>query len=160
MPMQPEEMLSLFKRHREAEAARDFDAIMATFVEDCYLETVPLNLRIEGRSLARAAYEGYFTAFPDLTPHDEGFAFGEDVIVTWGMLRGTSKGAWFGVPASGRAFALHFVNVARFRAERMAGESIHFDLATLCDQTGMPLEAIRAAAQIRAQALRSTSQRR
>ena len=154
--MQREEMLNLFQQHRKAEAARDFDAIMATFVEDCYLETVPLNLRIEGRSAARAAYEGYFSAFPDLTPADEGFAFGDDVIVTWGTLRGTSKGEFLGVPASGRAFALQFVNVARFRAARMAGESIHFDLATLCDQGGLPIEKIRAAAQIRAQALRSS----
>jgi hypothetical protein len=50
---------------------------MATFVEDCHLETVALNLRIEGRTAARAAYEGYFTAFPDLTPDDVGFAFGK-----------------------------------------------------------------------------------
>jgi steroid delta-isomerase-like uncharacterized protein len=154
--MQREEMLSLFQQHRKAEAARDFDAIMATFADDCYLETVPLNLRVEGRSAARAAYEAYFTAFPDLTPDDEGFAFGDDVIVTWGTLRGTSKGEFLGVPASGRAFALQFVNVARFRTGRMAGESIHFDLATLCDQGGLPIEKIRAAAQIRAQALRSS----
>ena len=155
--MQREEMLSLFQQHRKAEAARDYDAIMATFVEDCYLETVPVNLRVEGRTAARAAYEGYFTAFPDLSPDDEGFAFGDDVIVTWGTLRGTSKGEFLGVPASGRAFALQFVNVARFRAGRMAGESIHFDLATLCDQAGLPLDKFRAAAQIRAQALRGSA---
>src|SRR5262245_3676070 len=152
--MQREEMLGLFQQHRKAEAARDFDAIMATFVEDCYLETVPLDLRIEGRDAARAAYEGYFTAFPDLTPDDEGFAYGDDVIVTWGTLRGTSKGDWLGVPPSGRAFAIRFVNVARFRSGRLAGESIHFDFATLCDQAGLPIEKLRAAAQRRAQELR------
>ena len=153
--MHRDEMLSLFKQHRKAEAARDFDAIMATFGEDCYLETVPLNLRVEGRSAARAAYEGYFTAFPDLSPDDQGFAFGDDAVVTWGTLRGTSKGEFLGVPGSGRAFALPFVNVARFRAGRMAGESIFFDLATLCDQSGLPIEKLRAAAQVRAQALRA-----
>jgi len=152
--MDREEMLSLFQQHRKAEAARDFDAIMATFVEDCYLETVPLNLRLDGRAAARAAYEGYFTAFPDLSPDDEGFAFGDDVVVTWGTLRGTSRGEWLGVPASGRTFALQFVNVARFRAGLMAGESIHFDLATLCEQGGLPIEEIRAAAKVRAQAMR------
>ena len=57
-----------------------------------------LNLRIEGRTQARAAYEGYFTAFSDLTPGDEGFAFGDDVVVTWGTLRGTNKGSFVGVP--------------------------------------------------------------
>jgi predicted ester cyclase len=110
---------------------------------------VPLNLRSE----ARAAYEGYFTAFPNLSPDDEGFAFGDDVTVTWGTLRGTSKGDWFGIPPSGRAFLLQFVNVARFRTGRMAGESIYFDLATLCNQVGLPLDRIRAAAQTRAPAL-------
>ena len=158
--MHREEMLSLFQQHRKAEAARDFDAIMATFVEDCYLETVPLKLRSDGRAAARAAYQGYFSAFPDLSPDDEGFAFGEDVVVTWGTLRGTSRGDWFGVAASGRAFALQFVNVARFRTGLMAGESIHFDLATLCEQSGLPIAEIRAAAQIRAQAMRGSASAR
>ena len=85
--MHRDEMLSLFQQHRKAEAARDFDAIMATFGPDCYLETVALNLRIEGRTQTRVAYEGYFTAFPDLTPDDQGFAFGDDALVTWGILR-------------------------------------------------------------------------
>jgi hypothetical protein len=62
--MHVDEMLSLFHQHRKAEASRDFDTIMATFVEDCYLETVALNLRIEGRT------------------DDEGLAFGDDVLVT------------------------------------------------------------------------------
>jgi ketosteroid isomerase-like protein len=69
--MTPEEMLRLFQRHRDAEAARDYDAILATFVEDCFLETHPLGLRSEGRAAARAAYEGYHTAFPDLAPDDQ-----------------------------------------------------------------------------------------
>jgi steroid delta-isomerase-like uncharacterized protein len=153
--MHRDEMLSLFHQHRKAEAARDFDAIMATFVEDCYLETVALNLRIEGRTQARAAYQGYFTAFPDLTPDDEGFAFGDDVVVTWGTLRGTSKGPFVGVPPGGGAFTVPFVNVARFRDGRMAGESIYFDLASLCDQSGLPLEKLRVAAWTRAHALRT-----
>ena len=65
-----------------------------------------------------------------------------------------------GVPAGGGAFALQFVNVARFRAGRMAGESIHFDLATLCDHGGLPIEKIRAAARIRAQALQNSERAR
>src|SRR5215510_10054388 len=96
--MQREEMLSLFQQHRTAEAARDLDAIMATFLEDCYLETVPFEIRVAGCRAARAAYEANFAAFPDLIPNDQGFAFGEDVSVTWGTLRGTSRGDWLGVP--------------------------------------------------------------
>jgi SnoaL-like polyketide cyclase len=153
--MSPDEMQRLFERHRDAEAARDYDAILATFVEDCYLETHPLGLRSEGRVAARVAYEAYFTAFPDLAPDDEGHAFGDDVMVVWGTLRGTSGGDWVGVSPSGRSFAVPFANVTPFRDRLMAGESIYFDLATLCEQAELPLNEVRAGAKARAEALRS-----
>ncbi len=43
--MDHDAMLGLFRAHRDAEAVRDLDAILATFVEDCYLDTVALGLR-------------------------------------------------------------------------------------------------------------------
>ena len=153
--MSPAEMQQLFERHRDAEAARDYDGILATFVEDCFLETHPLGLRSEGREAARVAYEGYFTAFPDLTPDDEGVAFGDDVTVVWGTLRGTSGGDWVGVPPSGGSFAVPFTNVTLFRDGLMLGESIYFDLATLCEQAWLPIDAVRAGAKERAHALRN-----
>lgn len=147
--MRPQEMEALFRAHRDAEARRDYDAILDTFARDCYLETVPLGLRSEGREAARAAYVGYFTAFPDLAPHDEGFTFGNDVMISWGHLRGTSQGEWLGVAPSGGSFSVPFTNVTTFADSRMAGESIYFDLATLCEQAGLPLAEIRAAAKAR-----------
>lgn len=148
--MDHNEILRLFHLHREAEAARDFDAILATFVEDSFLDTVALGLRSVGRAAVRAAYEGYFTAFPDLSPDDEGYAFGENAVVTWGTLRGTSGGNWLGIPPSGGTFAVQFVNVAPCQDGLMAGESIYFDLATLCEQASLPLNEIRTAAKARA----------
>jgi steroid delta-isomerase-like uncharacterized protein len=150
--MSPEAMQRLFETHRDAEAARDIDTILATFVDDCFLETHPLGLRSEGRTAVRLAYEGYFTAFPDLAPADEGVAFGEDVMVVWGTLEGTSGGEWMGVPPSGRSFAVPFSNITPFREGLMAGESIYFDLATLCEQAALPLDAVRAGARDRANA--------
>jgi hypothetical protein len=71
--MDSTEMFRLFEAHREAEAARDIDAILETFVTDCFLETIPLGLRSEGQDAVRAAYEmQFFSAFPDLAPEDEG----------------------------------------------------------------------------------------
>jgi hypothetical protein len=43
-----DEMLPLFEAHREAEAARDIDGILDTFVPDPSLQTVALGLRSEG----------------------------------------------------------------------------------------------------------------
>jgi steroid delta-isomerase-like uncharacterized protein len=136
----------LFRSHREAEAARDFDGIIGTFTDDCYLDTVPLGRRTSGRDATRAAYAAMFTAFPDLAPDDEGFAFADDVMVAWGHLRGTSMGEWLGVAPGRGSFSVPFTNVATFRDGLMVGESIYFDLASLCEQAGLPLDRLRAAA--------------
>ena len=150
--MDRSEMLRLFEAHREAEAARDIDVILETFVEDCFLETVALGLRSEGRDAVKTAYEHqFFSAFPDLAPDDEGIAVGADVVVVWGTLRGTSRGDWLGVPAGGGSFAVPFANVVPFRDGLMAGETVYFDLATLCEQAGLPLDQVRAAAAARRQ---------
>src|SRR3954447_17891601 len=144
------EMIRLFEAHREAEAARDIDAILETFAKDCFLETMPLGLRSEGKDAVRAAYEmQFFSTFPDLAPDDEGMAFAEDAIAVWGTLRGTSRGDWLGVPPGGGAFSVPFANVVPFRDGLMAGELIYFDLATLCDQAGIALQEVRAAAAAR-----------
>jgi len=147
--MTPDEMHALFQVHRDAEARRDYDAVLDTFTPDCYLATTPLGTRSQGREAARAAYVAYFTAFPDLAPVDEGFAYGDDVLVSWGQLRGTSGGEWLGIPPSGGSFSVPFTNITTFADGRMAGETISFDLATLCEQAGLPLEQVRAAAKAR-----------
>jgi len=148
--MDRDEMVRLFEAHREAEAARDIDGILKTFVPDPFLETTALGLRSEGREAVRAAYEmQFFSAFPDLAPDDEGMAVGDDNVVVWGTLRGTSRGDWLGVPPGGGAFAVPFANVVPFRDGLMHGEIIYFDLATLCEQARIPLDAVREAAAAR-----------
>ena len=73
--MTPDEMLELFRLHRDADAQRDYDTILDTFAEDCYLATAALGTRSEGRTATRAAYVAYFTTFPDCeqagVPSDE-----------------------------------------------------------------------------------------
>jgi steroid delta-isomerase-like uncharacterized protein len=145
-----QEMLAEFQRHRDAEIRRDLDAVIDTFVDDCYLETVALGTRSEGRRGTRVAYESYFMAFPDLDSDYQGFAAGDDVLVGWGVLSGTSGGEWLGLAPTGGHFAVRFTNVATFRDGRMAGESLYFDLATLCQQAGLSVDAVRAAAKAQA----------
>ena len=147
--MNHDEMHEQFMRHRDAEVRRDYDAIIDTFVEDCYIETIALGLRSEGREATRAAYMAYFTAFPDLDSDYQGFAAGDDVLVGWGVLKGSSGGEWLGIAQTGGRFAVRFTNVATFRGGQMAGESIYFDVATLCEQAGFSVDEVRAAAKVR-----------
>ena len=144
--MTPEEMLAVYRRHRAAEDARDYPAVMATLTDDCFLEHVSLGLRSEGKTDATGAYEELFGAFPDLGPVPGGLAFGEDVLVAFGDLRGTMRGPWLGLEPTGREFTVPLVNIVPFRDGLMQGERLLYDAATLCDQAGLDLSQLRAAA--------------
>ena len=144
--MDPQEMKRLYLEHREVEEARDLDAVVATFDDDCFLENVALKSRAEGRAAVRRSYEALFTAFPDLSPDSDGEAFGDDVFVTWGTVHGTMDGPWLGLQPTGKSFRCAFVNIVPFRNGKMQGEQLFFDLPALCAGAGVDLAQVLAAA--------------
>ena len=139
-------MRRLYLEHREVEEARDLDAVVATFDDDCFLENVALGTRASGRAAVRRSYEALFATFPDLAPTSIGEAFGDDVFVTWGTVQGTMAGAWLGIPPTNRSFTTAFVNVVPFRNGRMRGEKIYFDLANMCRGAGVAVDDVLARA--------------
>jgi steroid delta-isomerase-like uncharacterized protein len=146
--MERADMKRLYLEHRMVEEARDLDSVVATFDDDCFLENVALATRATGRDAVRRSYEALFATFPDLSPQSEGEAYGDDVFVTWGTVRGTMRGAWLGIPPTGRSFTCAFVNVVPFRNGRMQGEKIYFDLPAMCRGMGVAADDVidRAAA--------------
>jgi steroid delta-isomerase-like uncharacterized protein len=144
--MTPEEMKKAYDEHREVEEARDLDAVVATFADDCFLENVVLGTRAEGREAVHKSYEALFTAFPDLSPISEGFAYGDEVFVTWGTVTGTFDGPWLGIPPTGKPFTCSFSNVVPFVDGKMRGERLFFDIAGLCAQVGISSKDVLSAA--------------
>ncbi len=142
--MTREQMKAVHDRHVAAENHQDAEAAAATCHPEGFIENVALGVRFEGHAQIKLQYAALFAAFPDTELAQEGEAFGDDVLVAWGIFRGTMQGAFFGVPATGRRIAVPFVNVIPFRDGLMAGERAFFDLATLCAQAGIPLADVRA----------------
>lgn len=146
--MEPREMKRLYLEHREVEEARDLDSVIATFDDDCFLENVALGTKASGRGAVRKSYEALFATFPDLTPTSTGEAYGDEVFVTWGTVRGTMDGPWLGIEPTHRSFTCAFVNVVPFRHGKMQGERIYFDLPAMCRGAGVSTDEVvtRAAA--------------
>jgi steroid delta-isomerase-like uncharacterized protein len=140
--MEASEMRRLYLEHREVEEARDLDAVVATFDDDCFLENVALSTRASGRDAVRKSYEALFATFPDLSPTSVGEAYGDDVFVTWGTVRGTMDGPWLGIEPTHKSFTCAFVNVVPFRNGKMQGEQIYFDLPAICGGTGVSLDEV------------------
>jgi hypothetical protein len=127
------DMLRLFEAHREAEAARDIDAILETFVPEPFLETIPLGLRSEGRDAVRAAYaQQFFTAFR-----------------TWPRRTKARPSARTSSPSGAHCTEAAVASGSGFRPAEAASpfpSPTSSPLATLCEQARLPLEQVRAAA--------------
>ena len=146
--MESSDMKRLYLEHREVEEARDLDAVVATFDDDCFLENVALSTRASGPDEVRESYRVLFATFPDLSPTSVGDAYGDDVFVTWGTVHGTMEGPWLGIEPTHKGFTCSFVNVVPFRNGKMQGEQIYFDLPAMCGGVGVSIDEVitRAAA--------------
>jgi predicted ester cyclase len=142
----PEQMKTVHDRHVAAENCQDAEGAAATCHPEGFIENVALGVRFDGHAQIKLQYAALFAAFPDAQLVTEGEAFGPDVLVAWGVFRATMRGPFFGVAPTGKRIALPFVNVIPFRDGLMLGERAYFDLATLCAQAGIALDALRAGA--------------
>ena len=140
------DMQSVARRHVAAENAGDLAGAVATYHQECFYETVALGLRFTGKDGVAMQYASLFAAMPDAEVAIEGEACGDNVLVHWGTFRGTVTGELFGLPPTGRRVALPFVALLPFKDGLMEGERLFYDLATLCDQAGLSLAAVRAVA--------------
>jgi steroid delta-isomerase-like uncharacterized protein len=143
--MTPQEMKQVHDRHVAAEDRADLEGALATYVDDCFYEVVALGLHVEGKDAVRGVYTGTMAGLPDSRFEIGGEAFADDTLVAWGTYRATMTGQFLGQEPTGRRIDLPMIVVNSFRDGLMAGERIYFDLATLCEQAGLDLAAVRDA---------------
>ena len=129
-----------------AKSRQDIEAALALCSDDFRLETVALGTCARGKDEARLQLGIFFTAFPDYAVTVDGMATDDGVLTAWGRARITLAGPLLHFPATGRTAELPFFCVFPFAGGLIAGERFAFDLADLCAQTGLPVEALRAAA--------------
>jgi steroid delta-isomerase-like uncharacterized protein len=141
------QMRAVAERHVAAENRGDVDGAVATYHPDCFYENAPLGVRFVGKDAVAAQYAGLFGALTSAELTLDGEAYGTDTLVHWGTFRGTVSGSFLGLPPTGRTVAFPFVAVLHFKDGLMEGERLFFDLATFCEQAGLSLPALRAAAQ-------------
>ena len=144
--MQAADIRDLVARHLEAEAGHDGQRAASYYAPDGYYENVPLGLRFAGRDAVAFQYDASYAAMPDGAVAIEGEVVDESGLVHWGTLRAHLSGPFLGFPPTGRLVELPFMARYEVRDGHIRGETLFWDLATFCDQTGLPLVEIQAAA--------------
>ena len=146
--MTPEEMTKIVEEHLAAENRGDVEAAVSFFHDECFYELVALGIRFEGRQGVALQYAALFNTFPDAELTIDGRAFGDDVLTEWGTFAGTMNGDFMGLAPTGRRLELPVIAVVPFKDGMMQGERGYYDLASVAEQLGLDLEALRAAARL------------
>lgn len=139
--MTRDEMVGVMTRLMAAKRAHDIDALLALYSPDCVLEQPSLGVRSVGHAALRPGLERFARSFPDYERSFDGAASDGNQLVSWGTARMTLTGIFGGaVPNGNRAAVMTFV-VFRFGDDGLiAFEGHHWDLASLCRQSGIAVE--------------------
>jgi predicted ester cyclase len=148
-PTAPELQAVMLKKVSALMAAKkvhDIEALLGLYHPDCVLEQPSLGVRSQGHEAIRPGLVAFARFFPDYERDFEGMAFDGPTLVSWGTARATLTGEFNGHKANGQRASMMTFVIFRFEGEKIIYEGHHWDLATLCRQSGIPAEAVRPAA--------------
>jgi steroid delta-isomerase-like uncharacterized protein len=140
-PERVEARLRLVEEHVARENAHDLEGILATFGASAFYEETPWGERYEGRAGVHDYYAGLMRAAPDFTIDVRRTHASGDAVLLEVIIRGTHTGPWKGLPGTGRRFEFPLCGVFTFdEKDRLAGEKIYYDRATVLRQLGVFFE--------------------
>jgi steroid delta-isomerase-like uncharacterized protein len=133
---------TLARTYASAKSEQDVGAALSLCAEDFSLEVPPFGLDTKDRKETEAVLAAFFRAFPDYAVEADGMAAESGAAACWGRARQSFRASFLGIPATGRSASHPFVSIFEARAGRLVRERYLFDLATLCEQLGLPLDAV------------------
>lgn len=141
--------LELVDEHIRFENHHDLEGIMATFGAAAHYDDEPWDMHYTGRDGVRTFYDGLLQALPDLHIDVQRRYASDTAVVLEVIIRGRHLGPWRGLPATGRQIEFPLCGIFTFdREDRLAGEKIYYDRATLLRQLGIFREPDRAMGRI------------
>ncbi len=111
---------------------------MSTFGDEARYDDEPWNEAHRGREGVRSYYEQLLHSIPDLFIDVEREHVTRGGVVLEVVIRGTHLGSWRGLPPTGNTVAVPLCGIFTFDPqERLAGERIYYDRATVLRQLGV-----------------------
>lgn len=121
----------LWQKHVLAENRRSIEGLLDTLCDEPVYIIMATGEVHRGKDAVAAFYTGLFEAVPDATFDLVNAYVGEEGVVEESVLRGTHRGKWMGVEASGRRIELPLTIVFPMKNGQILGERLYFDLGTL-----------------------------
>ena len=120
------------------ENRHDLDGIMATFGAAARYDDEPWDAHYVGRDGVRAFYADLLRAMPDLAIDVQRRHASDETVILEVIIRGHHRGWWRGLPPTGRPVQFPLCGIYTFdEDDRLAGEKIYYDRATVLRQLGV-----------------------
>ena len=130
--------VALVEEHIRLENQHDLDGVLRTFGGAAHYDDEAWGEHYEGKDGVRDFYQQLMKALPDLEIETKRQHVTGDAIVVEVVIRGTQRGEWRGLPATGRRVEVPLCGVYTFDAnDRLSGERIYYDRATVLQQLGV-----------------------
>jgi steroid delta-isomerase-like uncharacterized protein len=130
--------IALVEQHVRLENAHDLEGVLQTFGSTARYDDEAWAEHYDGGDGVRQFYEQLMKALPDLEIEVLRRHVTDDAVLLEVMIRGTQLGEWRGLPATGRRVEIPLCGVYTFDSEdRLAGEKIYYDRATVLGQLGV-----------------------
>jgi steroid delta-isomerase-like uncharacterized protein len=130
--------LALVEEHVRMENRHDLDGIIGTFGGSARYDEEPWDDHHIGCEAVRAYYDGLLRAMPDLVIDVRRRHVAEDAVLLEVMISGHHLGTWRGLMPTGRPIRFPLCGIFTFDGEdRLAGEKIYYDRATVLRQLGV-----------------------
>jgi len=137
-PLRLKRRAALVDEHIRCENGHDLDAIMATFGAEARYDDDPWDDHRAGRDGVRSYYKELLRAVPDLSIAVEERHIAAEAIIVEVAIRGTHRGAWRGLPATGKPLGFRLCGIYTFGSDdKLAGERIYYDRAAVLAQLGL-----------------------
>ena len=130
--------LALVHEHVRLENEHHLEGVLSTFGKNANYEDEAWGDRYAGRDGVRWYYEQLIAALPDLEIKVLKEHVTDDNVLLEVLIFGTHLGPWRGLPATGRRVEVPLCGVYTFDDDdRLAGERIYYDRATVLRQLGV-----------------------
>ena len=123
----------IVREHMDSENRHEFDATMRTFHHPRY-EIVPTGEVHDGEEAVDAYFKETRAAFPDQRNELIALHHADDAVIAEFWLRGTHEGPLRGFEPTGRSFECRCAAFFLFEDDRLVGERVYFDTATILAQ--------------------------
>ncbi len=131
--MSVERVKSMVRRVVEVQQNGNVDAIDQLFAED-FVDHTPFPGVTPDREGVKDFCTAMLAAFPDLRVTIQDQVAQEDAVATRKLFSGSHRGAFLGLPASGREMTFEVIDILRFRDGRITDHWLVVDSGALIRQ--------------------------